>query len=392
MITSMNSNPISLLLGLMLVSSASAGNKDLLDLMTTPLGEKELASRLEDPGSYRGNAKGRFPLKEFEAFGIQFHGAVSSNDSDPKIISVSCKDADLSPAEAASVSAKIEEAISVTLGQGREVKDIPNHEDATPVKSRGRIWAGPQGSVIQLETDDYSNRANLSVVRYVDEFPLAESGEAKDFWLEHLKALQKEKEEADAEAKWLEKHSAGVVFRQRHEGKLTYSGTLTYQQRQTSLGETPPLYQHHIKAGNTAILLGQLDNRHRLSRHIHTVRNEDAGLKVEPVISVGSPGTAGGGGFVFVDDGASISRFGVIVPIADVPAGHDPEAEQWHTSIRLHRQGAFQRDLTREEILAIPNQEILPAWKVLMETGFVPGKVRIIWYRVEPSGDFKLDM
>ena len=54
----------------------------------------------------------------------------------------------------------------------------------------------------------------------------------------------------------------------------------------------------------------------------------------------------------------------------------------------LHRQGAFQKELTREEILAIPNQEILPAWKVLMKTGSVPPKVRIIWYRVDPSGDF----
>jgi len=384
----------SLLVGLVLASTASAENKDLIDLMTTPLGEKDLAARLEMVGDFRQGAKGRFPLKKFYAFSIPFHGAISHSDHDPQTIWVTSEDADLSPADAARASAMVEEAISVSLGEGREVKDIPNHEDATPVKSRGRIWAGPQGSVILLKTDDYTNRANFSVVRYVDSFSLAESGEAKDFWLDHLKIIWP-KGESDDNLQWLAKHSAGVVIDQLPNRRGTYQESLTYQGHQLPLTEDPPYFERQLTVGKTPILLGHYDTRHRVHRVIHSLRTDGNELKREAEISVDSPRTGGSGGFVFVTDGDSISRFGVIVPVVTkIPEGDDPTASQWSTEVKFHHKGRGKKNLSLDEI---PLQEIHPEWKVLMRRGILPQKVepetvKIIWYRVEPSGDFKLDM
>jgi hypothetical protein len=193
---------------------------------------------------------------------------------------------------------------------------------------------------------------------------------------------------SEIELEWLTKHSAGVLLEQRSEGKLSYLGTLPFNGQQVSLGEAPPLFHHQIKVGKTAILLGELDNRHRLVRHLHAIRDKDTALRIDAEISVTSPRVAGSGGFVFIANDDSISRFGIIVPVAEVPAGDDPESDQWRTSVRLNNQGRFEKELSRDEISAIPVQEVLPAWKVLMDAGSAPYTARVIWYRVEPSGEF----
>lgn len=379
---------------LLLGSPVSAADNDLLDLMTTALGEEDLASGWVAVKSFCNNAKGSVPLKGFEAFGLQFHGTVSHRERDPRTIRVACADVNLSSADAARVSAMVEKAISVRLGIGREVKEIPTHMDATKVKSRGRLWAGPEGSVILLKTDDYFRVAQFSVVRYFDSFPLAESGEAKEFWLDHLTSIWP-KTESDANLQWLAKHSAGVVIDQLPDRRASYQESLAFKGHRLPLKEDPPFLEHQLMVGNTPILLGHNDTRHRIHRVIHSLRTDGKVLKRQAEISVNSPRLGGSGGFVFVTEGDSISRFGVIVPVVTkIPEGDDPTAYQWSTEVKFHHKGQSEKKLSLDEI---PLQEIHPEWKVLMRRGILPQKVepekvKIIWYRVEPSGDFKLDM
>ena len=200
-------------------------------------------------------------------------------------------------------------------------------------------------------------------------------------------------QESDADLAWAAEHSAGVVIDQLRDRNATYQGSLTYQGHRLPLEGGPSFFTHELKVGNVPVLLGDYFHPRRFIRDLCALRTRGEELKREYESSVDSPRMAGSGGFVFVTDGDSISRFGVIVPVvAKVPVGDDPRAYQWRTVVRLHQQGRLEKDLSPADILAIPIQEILPAWKVLMEVGSAPAKARIIWYRVEASGDFKLDM
>lgn len=183
-----------LLLEFFLAPTLSAADSDLLDLVIVPVREDDLESRLQDAGNFREAASGGFPLKEFEAFGVRFHGRITKRDHAVDTVSLSCADPMLSSNEASRLSSNVQNAIERLLGEGRTVNNIPNHEDATDVESRGKLWAGPQESVIKVTTDDYTNRANFSVVRYLGSFPLAETGEAKEFWQDHLKAIRSPKD------------------------------------------------------------------------------------------------------------------------------------------------------------------------------------------------------
>jgi hypothetical protein len=194
---------------------------------------------------------------------------------------------------------------------------------------------------------------------------------------------------------WIAQHSAGVVIDQLPNRRATYQESLTYQGHRLPLVEDPPYFEHQLMVGKTPILLGHYDTRHRVHRVIHSLRTDGKELKREAEISVDSPRLGGSGGFVFVTDGDSISRFGVIVPVVTkIPEGNDPTADQWSTGIKFHHKGRGEKNLSLDEI---PLQEIRPEWKVLMRRGLLPQKVepekvKIIWYRVEPSGEFRLDM
>lgn len=186
-------------------------------------------------------------------------------------------------------------------------------------------------------------------------------------------------------AHWVAPRTAGVTIDQTPQGKLYYPGKLSMAGLTISLGETPPLMHYQVKAGNGALLLGEMDDRHSYRRYLSTARIVSGVLKQQYEISVSYPKSATPGGIAFRRNESLIHTVGLVIPDIKIPKDVDPSSLDWSIQIRLERQSRYleAKDLSRIQPEVIGSDII-----ILMQThpGQMPSSARILWLKFDEEG------
>lgn len=154
-----------------------------------------------------------------------------------------------------------------------------------------------------------------------------------------------------------------------------------------ALGETPPFYRLQLRTARHPILIGDKDTRHHFIRRVDSVQPWGGSLALQHQINVSYPRSASFGGFVFKQDHAEISQIGIIVPDVKVPAGDDPSATRWATSIRIGNHELSGEDLARavSQPLGTDTVLVMPT-----HTGSSPATARVLWLALNANGSFAL--
>ncbi len=184
---------------------------------------------------------------------------------------------------------------------------------------------------------------------------------------------------------WVAKRTAGVVFNQTHRGKLWYPGSIVVRGITLKLGETPPRFHYQLEASNSALLLGELDSRHKFQRYLRTVNFISGTPDLNPGISVSYSRLATQGGFVFRRDEPVIQTVGIIIPDIKAPPRTDKSSPQWSVLVRIEETSHY---LGLDELEELKPQALTPNMVVLMQThpGELPSSARILWLEFDDRG------
>lgn len=165
---------------------------------------------------------------------------------------------------------------------------------------------------------------------------------------------------------WANRHSAGMVVKQRLDGESYPTGSMHRGEASGGLGETPPVYVYNLQTKKLPILLGKRDDRHKFWRSIELIRQDgNKLLGFDIFIEIQWPRWQGPGGFVFMRGEKTISKIGIIVP----PIKRDPEVSEsdpnYTTEIRVEGKGPVVFGVP-ERVLKKPPEKLDERYVVLM--------------------------
>lgn len=128
-------------------------------------------------------------LKPITEFGVTFAGRTVFGDSKIEEISLWTTDEKISPEAARLVFHRLLKSINLRLGNGKLIEDVPNHEDASDVRTDVYIW-NKEDNLIALTISEYHNRTGISLSRLRRSLWLDRMGaDSGEFWEKTLKSF-----------------------------------------------------------------------------------------------------------------------------------------------------------------------------------------------------------
>lgn len=175
------------LVGLALVGQSRGGDAELLEMIKeAPLPSKML--KIDETGPASPNASGdrSRTLKPIRAFGSSFAARLTFKGTVQDKLALWTDDPSMAPRAGLPLFEKMATAFNSEFGQGKVIASIPNHGDASEVKTTAVLWfMGPD--IVLLQLDQYPSRAGLKVVRCSRESWRSGMGaDESDFWEQTL--------------------------------------------------------------------------------------------------------------------------------------------------------------------------------------------------------------
>lgn len=179
-----------ILVYIFLSSVCVANNKGLFELITRNPSYENVLSFLEDTKN-RDNADIRtnVAIKPVEESGKIFAGHVTLNDKKVESVALWTSNERIPPKDARVVFARVSKKITSIMGGGTLVENIPNHEDASEVRTDSYIWKDKE-DIIVLMISEYPSRAGISLSRQAQSTWLENMGaDSGAFWVKTLQSI-----------------------------------------------------------------------------------------------------------------------------------------------------------------------------------------------------------
>lgn len=172
---------------LTLVGQSRGGDAELLEIIKeAPLPSKMLKIDETGPVSPNASEDQNRTLKPIRAFGSSFAARLTFKGTVQDKLALWTDDPAMAPQTGLPLFEKMATAFKSEFGQGKVIASIPNHGDASDVKSTAVLWfIGPD--IVLLQLDQYPSRAGIKVVRSSRESWRSGMGaDESDFWEQTL--------------------------------------------------------------------------------------------------------------------------------------------------------------------------------------------------------------
>jgi hypothetical protein len=176
---------------LILSTIASGADADLVNLIKGDQQSSTILSFLkpESKPSQITDGENR-PLKRIIAFGYAFDGELDFNGGVQTKLLMWTQEPLITPKAGADLFEKMANALRIVFGQGNRIASIPNHGDASDVKSTAVFWT-IGADIVLLQLDKYTSRAGINIVRRSSESWRSSMGaDESEFWMRTLDELK----------------------------------------------------------------------------------------------------------------------------------------------------------------------------------------------------------
>jgi hypothetical protein len=150
---------------LTLLGQSHGGDAELLEIIKKGQPSSTVWKIFETgPESSNSTGEQGRTLKPVSAFGSSFAARLTFKGTVQDKLAMWTDDPSMAPQAGLQLFEKMVTAFNRALGQGKVIAHIPNHGDASEVKSTAVLWfMGPD--IVLLQLDQYPSRAGIKVVR-----------------------------------------------------------------------------------------------------------------------------------------------------------------------------------------------------------------------------------
>ncbi|MES2469897.1 MAG: hypothetical protein V4675_21530 [Verrucomicrobiota bacterium] len=204
----------------------------------------------------------------------------------------------------------------------------------------------------------------------------------------------------DFKATWMAAHGAGIEKTEKYEEATDNlitelaigSEILRLSSEGGRLGDKRLRYKYALKSVSGPLLLGNSSTRHRKELVIFSLIAPEGKHFPELEVACYIPYMSKSVGFAFYRDQTELSSIGLLIPDFTIPANESPHSEEWSMNVRIYKDGTFQSDLGREQIMRLAKKMNPGEIVQLHPDGSHPDTQdpHVLWFSIGKNGSFTL--
>ena len=204
----------------------------------------------------------------------------------------------------------------------------------------------------------------------------------------------------DFKATWIAAHGAGIEKTEKYEEATDNlitelaigSEILRLSSEGGRLGDKRLRYKYDLKSVAGPLLLGNSSTRHQKELVIFSLVAPEGKYYREVDVTFSIPYMSKSGGFAFYRHQNELSSIGLLIPDFTIPENESPHSEEWSMNVRIYKDGTFQSDLGREQIMRLAKKMKPEEIVQLHPDGSEPDTQdpHVLWFSIDKNGSFTL--